>query len=352
MSWPVRSLAVMTALLPALALVAEDEVPAFGDPPKDAPAAAPAAPAAPAAKARTTVTNAALRTALDGYVAKRGLKVEKRVAPGVEVLVVGGGTFDVDGMIGTAQQTLAGLEIWTGRNRTFLRDPHPPEENILLVAFSDAGQQTGFLDHAGGKRGGDGGDADLARKVAAVTFVRGNVAKPEVPQRIPRHWAAFSTAGLAISAFYAERGAKPPVWLREGLAAEMQRLQCANEIHMTTVAYELGDNRDGKDWPETMAKLIEARDRLLFPANGVMLADLQAMPAATYRQCWSLATFVRARCGSTAGAGNRLLALLEDTATGTSSAQAVKKATGLEDPALTRTWHAWALENRKMKAAK
>jgi hypothetical protein len=71
---------------------------------------------------------------------------------------------------------------------------------------------------------------------------------------------------------------------------------------------------------------------------------LDSLPNVFYQQMWSLCTFVRGACatGKTKGGKNKFREILDSTAAGESSEDALKAVFGKTDPALTNGWRQWA----------
>ncbi len=274
---------------------------------------------------------------LRSFCAGRGLAIAEHPGRAVRLLLIGGVQADAKQIVEHADLALKGLETWTGEPKIFMRDPMPADEIYTLAIFPDAGSRDAYIDTAFA-----GGDAGLAKKCGSLSFPRGNFTDPRILP-IARWWAVFSATRASIDAFYSERGKKPQVWLREGLACELQRLVCDKQVRMYSISYQENNNvtLDG-DWHKDVAKLLQGKNQMLLTASNVMLADTIGLPTEHYKQMWSLATFLKGVGKNQRGPENKLLRVFCDTAKGTPARDAVKAAYEKEDPGLTNVWHAWA----------
>ncbi|HYE06456.1 MAG TPA: hypothetical protein VEL07_13155 [Planctomycetota bacterium] len=278
---------------------------------------------------------------LRAYCAGRGLAIAEHPGRAVRLLLIGGVQADAKQIVEHADLALKGLETWTGEPKMFMREDMPADEIYTLAIFPDAGARDGFIDTAFA-----GGDIGLAKKCGSLSFARGNFTDTRILP-IVRWWAVFSATRASIDAFYAERGRKPQVWLREGLACELQRLVCDKQVRMYSISYQENVNvtLDG-DWPKDVAKLLQGRSQMMLTASNVMLADTIGLPTEHYKQMWSLATFLKGVGKNQRGPENKLLRVFCDTAKGTPARDAVKAAYEQEDPGLTKAWHGWAAQAR------
>ncbi len=314
------------------------------------PALEPATASPPAA--RTKSSNLGTMQALNGYAREKGLTVQSIGTSPFRIILVGTPKpAEADRMLALGEQTLAGFDVWTGKNAAFAAKGQPAGEDYLLCILPSKQGYDAFVDflNKGTKKSTDG-EPDLSKKVSGFSMPRALVTYAEPVSQIPQNYAIYTAACLAIDAFYAERPAKKaPPWIREGMAAEMQRLQ-VKSIRCTTIAYELNKEAAVEDWPGYVADLIAKGDRkTLCTSSDIFNQELAAMPGATYRQIWSFTTYVRGRCGAATGKQNKFLQILEATANGTVGHMAVKEVLNLKDPQLTNGWLQWAAENRKMR---
>jgi hypothetical protein len=318
-------------------------------PPKDSPEAKPeAAPAptpTPEAAPRGPITHKPWSDALRAFCAARKLDIKEHGDLQVKLLLIGGAQAKTAEILRLAKQTLDGYELWSGQQEVFSRKVPVEAETYHLVVFKDDTDYTALIDDLRGKKLLDPpeGTEDLAKKLAGFPRPRMMFSKQMIASLIPENWAIYSTSCLALDAFYASRSDKKrgPAWIREGMAAEMQRLQCKGSIKCTTIAYE--DNKEAAvdNWPREVANMLSRHDPKLITASSAMRLPLDALAGAHYRQMWSLLAFVRQNCGTKKGPENRFLRLLTATATGTDSVEAVKTILGVSDPGLTEKWHAW-----------
>jgi hypothetical protein len=342
----IRPLLLAAALALSVTIMAEDK------PPAPAPVAArPPADAAATAVEHTTkeITNTAWMQLLRAYAAEKHLKLVEQGQGPVRILLIGGGDAgDLKRPLELAQKALLELEAQTGMQETFISKGSPAEEVYWLTLCASNDQVGGFIDHLRAKNiiGKPEGE-DLAKKTASVpTPFRVTTASLERVKPLIDEWAVYSTTCLAVDVFYRARdpkGSKPsPTWIREGLAADLQRQLC-KRIACTTIAYEDKTYPTSDNWRGDVAKLIRSGDRQNKSASELMRLPLEALPNVFYQQMWSLLAFVRQASGQPKkGAKCKFREILDVTAAGESSETAVKSAFGKADPALTIAWRQWA----------
>jgi hypothetical protein len=318
---------------------------ADGDPPPAAPAPAPADAAAAPTFPRH-VSHKPYTDALRAFCDDHKIAITDVGGPQVKLLNVGGAQVaNPAEILRLAQQTLDGYEVWSGQQEIFTRKKVPADETYYLVVFKNDADYTGFIDHLRAQKlmAAPDGAEDLAKKLSGFPRPRVMFSKNALVSGLPDNWAIYSTSCLALDAFYLRYSDKRgPAWIREGMAAEMQRIQCKGQIKCTTIAYE--DNKEVavENWPREVANMIARHDPKLIAANDAMRRPLGSLAAAHYRQMWSLLAFVRQNCGTKKGPENPFYRLLQATAEGTDSETAVKNILGASDPALTDSWWAWA----------
>src|SRR5205823_5816837 len=123
--------------------------------------------------------------------------------------------------------------------------------------------------------------------------------------------SVYGASCMAIDGFFFERGSRPPPWLREGLAADLQRRICANQVRVYTISYELSDQKDfSDDWAKAMARMIGQNDKMLRPASDVMLMEVIKLPGQYYQQMWSLTSYLNNQAAAQKGPQNKLMRLL------------------------------------------
>jgi hypothetical protein len=329
---------LVTTLLP---LGAEEEQPF---PPKDD--AKPAEPATQDAAGPHLVTHKPWSDELHAFCAARKLEIKEQGDLQIKLLLVGGAQAPKAAeMLRLAKQTLDGYELWSGQQEIFARKHPVAEETYHLVLFRNDADYVALIDDFRAKKlmpPPDGAE-DLAKKVSGFPRPRMMFSKQAQVDIVPENWAIYSTSCLALDAFYfAHTGDKRgPAWIREGMAAEMQRLQCKGAIKCTTIAYEESKEAAVENWPREVASMIARHDPKLLTATEAMRQVLGSLAGAHYRQMWSLLAFVRQNCGTRKGPENKFLRLLQATAGGTDSESAVKSILGASDPALTESWRAW-----------
>ena len=342
---PLRAVCLLLSVLSLPVLHGEDDAPV---PPKD-PAAKPEQPmpepAAPAPAARAPITHKPWSDELRAFCAERKLEIKEHGDLQVKLLLIGGATAKVADILRLAKQTLDGYEAWSGQQEAFTRKVPIESETYHLVVFRSDADYVALIDRFRAKNlmKPPEGAEDLAKKLAGFPQPRMMFSKQPIAEILPENWAIYSTSCLALDAFYNSRSDKKrgPAWIREGMAAEMQRLQCKGSIKCATIAYE--DNKEAAvdNWPREVSNMLSRHDPKLITASSAMSLPLDALAGAHYRQMWSLLAFIRQNCGTKKGPDNKFLALLTATATGTDSVSAVKTILGVGDPSLTEQWHAW-----------
>jgi hypothetical protein len=332
--------------LAALMAVLVGQVPAGeGDPP---PAQAPAAPAVAEAFPRA-VGHKPYTDALRAFCDERKIAIAEQGGPLVKLLLIGGAQVPNAGAIlQLAQQTLDGYEMWSGQQEIFAHRKPSVDETYHLVVFKNDADYIALIDYLRAHALMPAPDGeDLAKKVSGFPRPRVMFSKNALVSLFPDNWAIYSTSCLALDAFYLRYSDKRgPAWIREGMAAEMQRLQCKGQIHCTTIAYEENKESPIDNWPRDVANMIARHDAKLISASDAMHRALGSLAGVHYRQMWSLLTFVRQNCGTKKGPDNKFYRLLLATAEGTDSESAVKSVLGTGDPALTDAWWTWARDTK------
>ncbi len=330
-----RSMLAFLVIIASPCLRAADEQPA-PEKPAD-PAAAAGAPHA--------VTHKPWSDELRAFCAEHKLDIKEQGDLQIKLLLIGGAqTPKAAQILNLAKQTLDGYELWTGQQEIFSRKHPLAEETYYLTVFHNDADYVAWIDDLRAKKLMPPPEGeDLAKKVSGFPRPRMMFSKQLNIDLVPENWAVYSASCLALDAFYfAHTGDKRgPAWIREGMAAEMQRLQCKGAIKCTTIAYE--DNKEAAvdNWPREVSNMLARHDPKLISATEAMRQVLGSLAGAHYRQMWSLLAFVRQNCGMKKGPDNKFLRLLQATAEGTDSESAVKTILGASDPALTESWHAW-----------
>lgn len=320
-------------------------------PPKDPVAEKPAEEKADGKDAaapvvRGPVTHKPWSDELRAFCAAHKLEIKEQGDLQVKLLLIGGAQAGkAADILRLAKQTLDGYELWSGQQEIFSRKVPVESETYHLVVFKNDADYVALIDNFRAKKlmPAPSGAEDLAKKLAGFPQPRMMFSKQQIAELIPENWAIYSTSCLALDAFYASRSDKRrgPAWIREGMAAEMQRLQCKGAIKCTTIAYEDRKEAAVDNWPREVANMLSRHDPMLITATAAMRQSLDALGGAHYRQMWSLLAFVRQTCGTKKGPENKFFRLLLATATGTDSETAVNTILGASDPSLTEKWHAW-----------
>ena len=282
--------------------------------------------------------------AIAAYANAKGLKLTKYGAGSVRIWLVGNGAIaEAESLITTGEQVLHGLEQWTGKQKWFM--PVDDDGHFHIVLFAGDGDYAGWIDQmrSSGAMSQPEGE-DLVKKLAGVPISRGQVKVLGRVSALMRHYVTYAVCTAAVDVFFAERGgdSRKHSWLREGLAAEMQRLLCNGQVLCYTITYEDATVNLQQDWAKALVELIAKGDQAVRPASEVMMFSLIKMPAAYYIQMWSLCTYVRLLGKNKPGPSNLFAKLLLAVVSGTASDDAVKAVFGSEDPKLSRLWREWA----------
>jgi hypothetical protein len=344
------TLAILPLLFAIASYGAEGDAPETPKP--DAPKPETPAPEAPKPEEKTEapaprgpISHKPWSDALRAFCAARKLELKEHGDLQVKLLLVGGAQAKAETILRLAKQTLDGYEAWTGQQEIFSRKVPLEAETYHLVVFKNDADYVALIDDLrANKLLEPPAGEDLAKKVQGFPRPRVMFSKQLIAELLPENWAIYSTSCLALDAFYFSHSDKPkrgPAWIREGMAAEMQRLQCKGLIKCTTIAYE--DNKEAAvdNWPREVAGMLSRHDPKLCTATDAIRFSLDGLAGAHYRQMWSLLAFVRQGCGAKKGPENKFLRLLEATATGTDSETAVKTILNVGDPTLTEQWRAW-----------
>lgn len=316
-----------------------------GDAPAPAggkPTATEQKPAPAPAVARKAVNTGSL-AAVTEFAKARGLGVADQGAGPLRIRLLGKAAYpEAEKACDLGRQALLGLETWTGKNGALMPDKPGEDEVLWIAVFPDDGAYAAFIDFLGGK-GVTFPNPALVKKTGGFPLPRVMCVKPGTVQQVPAHYAVYTASCLSLDAFYGARQRSAPAWIREGCGAELQRLLCDGKILMTTIDYEIGTERPKtEDWGAAVAKLINERSNQAVSASEIMRLSVEALAPPFYYQMWSLFAYTRSVCGAAKGPKNRLLALLEATASGAASDAALKLVLNRVDPALTGAWRAWA----------
>ena len=316
-------------------------------PPEPAPAQpeetpAPATPAAKPTPAKQL--NTRHLAALRAFAQKRGLATSESGGTGpVRMIALGASKLDGAALTALGTQTLRGLEQWSGGNHAFLPEPMPEGEVLWLTVFANDGDYGAWVDvmQSADRRA-------MVKQSAGFAGSRMLFARASAVERMAENWAVYSTAVMAIDAFFADRGGKAPAWIRESTAAEAQRLLCKGRIICATMAYEQNkEKRLIEGWGKEVARMLQQRDKTVLRAMEIMRTDVNAVAPATYYQQWSLGCYLREVGGQQRGAQNGWLRLLTAVAGGQESWEAVRDVLRMQDPALSQNWATWALTQAK-----
>ena len=249
-------------------------------------------------------------------------------------------------MAETGVKALALLEQWTGKTAAFVPEPLTEDRVCWMVVFPDRGVVNALVDGLRMK------DADLIKKIGSFSMPgRVGITNLEgLRKEVALHRSAYYAAVLAIDGWYAgnpeqaDKPLKPCTLLREGIAAEVQRATCS-DIRVTTVSYEIGDQRSEGTWAKRIKLLLAGKvpSYRAVPVRDAIDCSLDAMPISTYQEIWSVFCYLRdITPRAKKGEDNKLMKLFRATARESSASNAVHQVYGSGEPKLTQAWAAWA----------
>ncbi|MBA2481769.1 MAG: hypothetical protein H0V44_13985 [Planctomycetes bacterium] len=346
-SFSCAATALLILFLAAGGMMGADD-PALADPLKqlaDKPAVAPGVPTADAPKVVLKPTvNTAFLSALKTFSAKQQWPVAEKGTGNIRVLLIGGAAIEnLDKGLALGNQALDGLEAWTGGQETFIAKAPKPEDIYWICVFASPGQVSSWIDHLRetNMQGRPEGE-DLMKKLLAFPGDRTYFTHVAHVGPIFENFAVYCASCMSLDAYYQAHGIRRgPTWLREGMAAELQRTLC-RKILCTTIAYEDKAFPMSESWARDVANLIKKGDRQVRPASELMRLKLDTLANVQYQQLWSLCSFVRSISGAKKGPENKFRRLLETTATGSDSETAMKAVFKLVDPGFSKAWCEWA----------
>ncbi|MBA3710703.1 MAG: hypothetical protein H0W83_18000 [Planctomycetes bacterium] len=341
-----RLLALTSLVLLAHWCTAADDSVAPADPlGKMAEKQPPPAPApAPAKGAVTPTVNTVWLAELRAFCAEHQWAIVEQGKGNLRAMLIAGATVaDFDKGLTLGNQALDGLEAWTGGQIIFTTKAPKPEDIYWICIFATPDQVTAWIDRmrTKGLSGPPIGD-DLMKKLLAFPGARTYFTHVAHIGPIFQNFAVYCGSCMGMDGYYQARGIyRGPTWMREGMAAELQRTLC-QKILCTTIAYEEKGFPMSESWARDVAKLIKAGDRQVRPATELMRLKLDSLANVQYQQMWSLCSFVRSISGAKKGADNKFFRLIESTASGTDSDVAMKAIFKLVDPAFSKSWCEWA----------
>ncbi|MBA2479024.1 MAG: hypothetical protein H0V44_00040 [Planctomycetes bacterium] len=287
-------------------------------------------------------------SAVARFCAERGLAIDDRGDGAMRVRLCGGAKLtDLDLGLKNSDKALRLLDEWTGCNSLFVIRPLAPQDVYWVVIFATRAQIDDWIDWCRQHKllAPPEGGVDLAKACQGFTSIRttyGHIAT------IDPLWdckSVYATSCMAVDAYFYERSAIAPSWIREGLAAELQLMICGR-VGVTSVAYALKDKPDSLGWGSIIAQLIRKRDRQIRPASELMRTGLSGLPNLSYLQMWSLCRSLRTSQPSIAGPANPFARLINATANGMASEAAVAEVYEATEPRLSTVWQQWALKQK------
>lgn len=298
------------------------------------------------------VTNENFVNAVQTWAQEKGVKIASHGTGQFRIMVLGGASVSgIPALLAKGEQALDGLEAWTGKQNLF-RPATIEDATANWMMVMPEGSFDGFVDWTRSRGGKKPDGEDLIKKLKSYGGDRCKMLsdkKFNAHPIMPAHWAVNHSAAVALAAFAAARGGSRAHWLEQGFIAELEILLTDDALpRITTIAYENNDPKmqGSGGWARDVAKLIQDKDKGLIKADYVMSLELIAMSAVNYKQMWSFSQYIRHACGATRGERNKLAELMARLASGQAGATAVDAVLGKTDPALSRAWVAWAVQQK------
>lgn len=268
----------------------------------------------------------------------------------VRMLAIGGPEPEFDHAIAQGEVCLDGLELITGNHNTFTTPSPAPGEIFYVVMYQTQDQCRQLVDDLrAAKHLPPPATPDLMREHPNFPMSRVLIVSLENSRPILDETCVYGVACLCMDGFFISRKgpkARPPTWLREGLAADMQQLIC-KRITCTTIAYEDKTFPRSDNWNHDVKALQASGSNLNKSPHELMALGLDALPNVFYEQMYSLERYVRTCCGvQKASKPSKLLQLLEALAQDESGIEAIHHVLGRSERQFTDGWVAWVAEQR------
>jgi len=297
------------------------------------------------------VTNTGFVRTLDEFCRQSNMQKEERGAGKVKVILVGKGKLgdETTKMTAAGEQTLKALEIFTGQQGVFWNDLDDVTREHLLVLFLNDADYLAYVDFLRKyKVLPENTDRnDLVKELLGFSAPLASITVASKATLFPNNFAVHMITFQAVQAFFMERGNAPiPPWLTEGLSAELQKELCGGTVRCASIAYEMSSPEMQGNWAQDVAGMIKKNDKMLRKASDVMGFNLASLPGAHYKLMWSVCTMFVKSASSKKGDKNKFYILMDEIAKGGKAEDAVKKAYGVGEPALTQTWFSWAVTQK------
>lgn len=291
------------------------------------------------------------REPLTGWAAKRGFRLIE-IGSGPYRVVITDETHR-NAALAAAEagaKAIAALEQLTGGQAGFTatggvtaayRSMYLPDEGAV-DAWIDEARRCGLSQQPPGN--------DLAKTLHSLPGPGIKIVPVRWLVQIPRNCGTYDAVSMAIDAFYRRPEhtvRKAPAWIREGLLTTLQSQLCGHITH-TTVAYEFTDRKHGGSWNAAVAKHLKTTG-VGQRASTLMGLDLDGMSIEIYQQLYSFMAFtIEARKGVKLRKDEDppMLRLLQGTADGRTGEEVFADIFAVKEPALTRSWQAWALKQK------
>ena len=321
--------------------------------------AADAAPEVPPAEQPAEAAPEAPKEAVDvlalihEFAKPKGITPETVGAGGFRAVLLGTpSTPELEKFVQMGCDALTRLEVWTGRPKVFVAAPGSPQTLRYMVLIKDEGVFNEWVDFGRSKGVIKPPEAsgDLAKKLKGFAMPGAMISTADRLANIGGNFAVYSAACVSLDQIAAAQGRRRlPAWLREGLSSELQRA-IAGAPRCTTISYQASDTKESntENWMADVKVILRETKpggRAL-TAEQVVNSSTDMISGSTYRQMWSVCTFLRVISegkGKTKGKnGNPLWSVIESTAKDGVSMPAITAAYGIKPAEFDAAWRSWA----------
>ena len=260
------------------------------------------------------------------------------------------GNPDLEKHVGLGCEALARLERWSGNPKAFIPEVVDGSSACWMLLIKDEGMFNEWVDF-GRSKGAikpAENDVDLAKKLKGFAMPGAMVSTADRLNNIGANFAVYSAACVSLDRIAAANGRRRlPAWLREGLASELQR-ELAGSPRCTTISYQTNDSKEATtdNWMADVKAILREKKAggRAMTADQVLNSTTDLISPSTFRQMWSLCTFLRVISDTSAKpkTTTKFWAVIEATAKGTDSMEAIKTIYGITPANLDTAWNKWA----------
>jgi len=311
-----------------------------------------APPAAPPAEEALTVAPDVLAL-VDEFAKSNGIVPETVGTGGFRALLLGTpSTPDLEKFVLMGCDTLARLEVWTGKPKVFVPATGSTQALRYMVLIKDDGVFNAWVDFGRSKGAIRPAEesGDLAKKLKGFAMPGAMISTVDRLAHIGSQFAVYAAACVSLDQIAAAHGQRRlPAWLREGLSSELQRA-IAGSTRCTTISYQASDAKESNtdNWMADVKIIL--RDTKpggrAMSAEQVVGSGTDMISGSMYRQMWSVCTFLRVMSDGKTKAksknGNPLWSVIQSVAKDGNSMPAITAAYGITAAELDAAWRSWA----------